>query len=236
MPFAYYGAKHGLAARYPRPRHRVIVEPFAGSAAYSVHHAANIDHVILIDADARLIDLWHEIQCMTVADVDLIFQQVQGERFTHPLLAGMAGGTQMDATLAGKSRAVTPRMRDKCIGARNRIVRALPYVKTWEISHGTYTDAPDIDATWFIDPPYESIISTAGNDYRHGQASIDFDQLGQWCRSRSGFVMVCEQSPAEWLPFHPFAVQMNGAGEGQTARQEVIWRSDMEQPTLWAAS
>ncbi len=42
MPFAYYGAKHGLAPKYPRPQHRVIVEPFAGSAAYSVHHAAHV--------------------------------------------------------------------------------------------------------------------------------------------------------------------------------------------------
>jgi site-specific DNA-adenine methylase len=57
MPFAYYGAKHGLASKYPRPRHPVVVEPFAGSAAYSVHHAATIDHAILIDADHRVVEL-----------------------------------------------------------------------------------------------------------------------------------------------------------------------------------
>ena len=236
MPFAYYGAKHGLASKYPRPRHRVIVEPFAGSAAYSVYHAQHIDHAILIDADARLVELWHEIQCMSTDDVYLIGRQLEQERFTHPLLAAMAGSTTMVAVLDGKSRAVTPRMRKDWPSVRSRIVGALPYIGAWEVIHGTYADAPDVDATWFIDPPYQENGSMAGAGYRHAAASIDFGHLGEWCRARPGFTIVCEQSPATWLPFHPFASQANGAGTGTVARQEVIWRSDMEQPTLWEAS
>jgi 16S rRNA G966 N2-methylase RsmD len=234
MPFAYYGAKHGLASRYPAPRHRVIVEPFAGSAAYSVHHANRIDHAIIIDADAQLVELWHELQAMTEADVDLIGNQLDGERFTSPLLAGIAGSTALVGTLAGRDRAVTPRMRTQWPSVRRRIVRALPYIKTWQIIHGTYADAPDIDATWFIDPPYQSIISTAGNDYRHGQSCIDFDHLAAWCRSRPGQTIVCEQSPASWLPFHPFASQGNGTQVNGSTRQEVVWLSDVEYLQLFA--
>lgn len=236
MPFAYYGAKHGLASKYPRPRHRVIVEPFAGSAAYSVHHAANIDHAILIDADARLVELWHEIQGMTEADVDLIGKQLEQARFTHPLLAAMAGSTTMLAVLAGKDRAVTPRMLKDWPCVRSRIIRALPHVKTWDVTHGTYADALNVEATWFIDPPYMQQGTMAGAGYAYSDESINFDHLARWSRSRNGFVMVCEQSPAAWLPFHPFASQANGAGTGTVARQEVIWRSDMEQPMLWEAS
>lgn len=35
--FPYYGSKWRLAPRYPEPRHSTIVEPFAGSACYSLN-------------------------------------------------------------------------------------------------------------------------------------------------------------------------------------------------------
>jgi 16S rRNA G966 N2-methylase RsmD len=239
MPFAYYGAKHGLAAKYPRPHHSVIVEPFAGSAAYAVHHARRIEHAILIDADADVVALWHELQAMSVADVDAIGTQIAGERITHPLLAGLAGGTTMAAVLAGKSRVVTPRMRKDWPSVRNRIVAALPAIKSWDVRQGHYTDAPDMAATWFVDPPYQENGSMAGAGYRHPAAALDFDALGAWCRTRAGQVIVCEQSPAAWLPFHPFARQTNGTATGVGATQtrtEVIWRNDIEQPSLWGAA
>ena len=226
MPFAYYGAKHGLAPKYPKPRHRVVVEPFAGSAAYSVYHAQNIDHAILIDADERLVDLWHEIQTMTERDVDLIGRQLEGERFTHRLILWMAGSGYGTSRL--DSHPVTSRMRKDWPSVSARIKRALPYVKRWTITHGSYTDSPDIDATWFVDPPYQQNGTMAGAGYRCSAADIDFADLAKWCRSRRGQTIVCEQSPASWLPFHPFATQANAAGIGTVARQEVVWLSDVE--------
>lgn len=233
MAFAYYGAKHGLARRYPTPRHDVVVEPFAGSAAYSVHHAARIGHAILIDADEKVVELWREMQRMSAADVDHIGSQLNRDRIDHPLLAGLAGGTTMAAVLAGKTRQVTPRMRHDWPSVCTRIKSALPYIRGWEIIHGSYHDAPDIDATWFVDPPYQENGTMAGSGYRCPASAIDFDHLADWCRDRLGFTVVCEQSPANWLPFHPFAVQANGCGVGTVGRHEVIWRSDMEQPSLF---
>ncbi len=235
MPFAYYGAKHGLADKYPAPRHPLVVEPFAGSAGYSTFHAARLERVVLYDIDPKVVDLWHELQSMTVADIDLIGVQLEQEKFTHPLLAGMAGGTTMAAVLAGKSRIVTPRMRHDWRNVRRRIVATLPHLNRWEIHHGTYHDAPDIEATWHVDPPYQSTTSHAGLGYRHGDGAIDFTELAAWVRTRRGFVMVCERSPATWLPFAPFAAQGNGASN-DSRRVEVIWRSDMEVPTLWDQS
>ena len=49
MPFAYYGAKHELARKYPRPRYPLIIEPFAGAAGYSCHWAHRGTNVMLID-------------------------------------------------------------------------------------------------------------------------------------------------------------------------------------------
>ncbi len=236
MPFAYYGAKHGLARRYPPPVGGVVVEPFAGSAAYSVHHAAKLDHVLLYDIDPAVVALWHELQTMTPADVDRIGAQVvRGERFTHPLLAGLAGGTTMAATLAGKSRVVTPRMVTDWPSVRRRILNALPHISRWEIRHGTYADAPDIEATWFVDPPYQPLLaygSTMGaaNGYRFG--SVDYDELGAWCRTRRGLVIVCEQSPAAWLPFAPLTRHGNGVAAAGNTRTEVVWRNDAEQMAM----
>lgn len=226
MPFAYYGAKHGLAPKYPRPRHSVIVEQFAGSAAYSVHHAATIDQAILIDADERLVDLWHEIQQMTERDVDLIGKQLDGERFTHSLLIWMAGSGYGTSKL--DSHPVTSRMVKDWPTVSVRIKRALQHVKRWTITLGSYVDAPDVEATWFVDPPYQQNGTMAGAGYRCPAADIDFAHLADWCRSRSGQTIVCEQSPAAWLPFHPFATQANAAGIGTVSRQEVVWLSDVE--------
>lgn len=36
--FDYYGGKASLARFYQCPRHALIVEPFAGSAMYSMYH------------------------------------------------------------------------------------------------------------------------------------------------------------------------------------------------------
>lgn len=54
--FPYMGAKWQLAMNYPAPNRNLIIEPFAGSAGYSVsYHRHN---VILIEKDSRLARLW----------------------------------------------------------------------------------------------------------------------------------------------------------------------------------
>jgi site-specific DNA-adenine methylase len=45
--FTYTGGKYRLAPRYPEPRHNLIIEPFAGSAGYSLRHPER--EVLLID-------------------------------------------------------------------------------------------------------------------------------------------------------------------------------------------
>lgn len=36
--FRYFGSKWLVGKHYPAPMHETIVEPFAGSACYSLHH------------------------------------------------------------------------------------------------------------------------------------------------------------------------------------------------------
>jgi len=106
---------------------------------------------------------------------------------------------------------------------RDRIIRHLDLIDGWEIVEGDYSDAPDIAATWFVDPPYQPLGTMASGGYRYG-ADLDYEALSEWCRSRRGQVIVCEQAPASWLPFRPLAVQRNGAASSRgDNRLEVVW-------------
>ena len=93
-------------------------------------------------------------------------------------------------------------------------------VAHWQVVEGDYTTAPDIEATWFVDPPY----LRAGRMYRHSSRDIDYAALGAWCRSRCGQVMVCENSGADWLPFEDHHVAKSTPGSrGKGRSSEALW-------------
>ena len=97
---------------------------------------------------------------------------------------------------------------------RQRIAKQLWRIRHWTIIEGDYTEAPDVEATWFIDPPYDN---DAGR--RYGQQPDSFAALGEWCRTRKGSVIVCEQEGADWLPFKPLGDIKSNAG----ASKEVVY-------------
>lgn len=224
MPFAYYGAKRRHASKYPPPIHRTVVEPFAGSAAYSMHHIENLDRVILIEKDPGVVDIWERLKKMTDAELDALDHLLDDERSTEPLIVGLGGGTQMKAALEGRSRKITEWMKIKWPQKKKIIRAALPYLDRVEVRCGDYSSAPLLDATYFVDPPYESdgLKDRAGIAYRYGSADIDYLDLGMWCRSLPGQVIVCEQEPASWLPFETLTVNRNIRVDTRT---EVVWTS-----------
>ena len=59
-------------------------------------------------------------------------------------------------------------------------------VKHWRIICGDYREAPDIEATWFIDPPYKSY---PGLGYDHGSNALDYKDLASWALARRGEVI-----------------------------------------------
>jgi site-specific DNA-adenine methylase len=234
MPFAYYGAKHGLASKYPRPRFDTIIEPFAGSAGYSTAHASTGRHVVINDLDDLVIDTWHRLRTITTADLDAVGESlVPGDMTDDMILKGMSGAVSWTE----RPRAITSRMVKDWMSVRRRIEATVPYLRGWEIIQGDYRSLPDVEATWFIDPPYQPLISLAGKLYRSSSDGIDYAELGEWCRSRKGQVIVCEQSPAEWLPFAALSSQANGSSRlnsdlNSASRMEVMWHSDWQQMSL----
>lgn len=93
--------------------------------------------------------------------------------------------------------------------AKERIVSQLDAIAGWTITNASYADAPDVEATWFIDPPY----ADKGKFYR--TKFDDFEALGRWSDTRQGLVIVCEGPGADWLPFKPLGDFKSSKGKAR---------------------
>jgi site-specific DNA-adenine methylase len=235
--FYYYGGKRRLAAFYPAPLHAVIVEPFGGSAAYAMHHldpakrAHPVERVVIVEKDRRVCEMWERLLAMEPRDLDSYAVPKVGERTDDFLLMTAATSNRIART---KNMIVTPRMPTVIERMFRQIAKALPHVKgRVEIINGDYTVAPDIEATWFIDPPYHvnGRPQSKGMGYAEGcnSYSLDYHALGRWCRERRGQKIVCEQSGASWLPFNPLRSARDSIGKKWG---EVVWVEPHDQLPL----
>lgn len=228
--FYYYGGKKRLARYYPAPRYTTVVEPFAGGAAYSMFHLDSLERVILIEKDERVVETWQRVLAMTPEEVLSLKLPPAGNR-TEDFLYMTAAASSAIARCKGMK--VTPRMAKVVIGQLRGIAKMLDRAKTKvEVVCGDYADALDIEATWFVDPPYTVNVRRAtGTGYPQGMGygkgcdsqSLNYFELGDWCRERRGQVIVCEQAGATWLPFMP--LHESGDSQGRKAL-EVCWHRD----------
>jgi hypothetical protein len=83
-------------------------------------------------------------------------------------------------------------------------------VKHWQIIEDDYSKSPDLEATWFIDPPYKK---DSGRGYRHSSYLIDYGQLAEWAKDRKGEIIFCEGEHGDYLPFRPLLDSKGVAGK-----------------------
>lgn len=219
--FSYYGSKSKLVDYYPPPKHGLIIEPFAGSARYALKYWDR--EVILIDKYEIVVRIWKWLQKCSPADILKLPILKEGENIRDYKLDCEEAYWYMGFVIAAasqsprkkaSSRATT--QRPKRIATRLRVcAENLHKIKHWNIVQGSFNDAPDVAATWFVDPPYEN----GGHVYVKSNKNIDFIALANWCRSLSGQVIVCENTQATWMDFKPL-VKMQGCTRGTT---EAIW-------------
>jgi hypothetical protein len=216
--FYFYGRKKQLARHYPAPEHQLIIEPFAGSAAYSLHSDNWRRDVLLVERDPRVADIWRWlIEDATPKEILALPELRVGERSSE-FLHIVHAATKM--AFAYRTIKVTPVLERNWEISRRVMAAAVPKVKHWRIVCADYSFAPSVEATWFIDPPYKG---EPGLGYKFSSALLDYQDLSMWIMQRQGQVIACEGSNGDYLPFEPLRASMGVAGKQST---EVMWLSD----------
>ena len=212
--FSFYGSKSKIVKKYPLPKHQTIIEPFAGSARYSLEHWEH--DVILYDIDRNIVETWEWLIREAVPDDILALPLLKpGEVIPdiHP-----KGAKNFLSFMSNQGSAtpknITGRM-NFCRWNPSKIASSLYKIKHWKIVFGSYQDCPDLEATWFVDPPYQE----KGKWYKHNK--IDYVELEGFVRQRKGQVIVCEQDGATWMPFR----QLTCVAGQMYKTKEVIWTS-----------
>lgn len=196
--FYFYGRKKQIAKHYPEPACETIIEPFAGSAAYSLYGDRWQRRVLLIEKDPRVAQIWEWlIETATPEAVralpDLKVGQKSSE-FLHIIHAASKMAFKY------KTIKVTPVLERNWEISKRVMASNLHKIKHWKIICGDYREAPDIEATWFIDPPYKSY---PGTGYHYGSDALDYKELAKWAVARRGEVIFCEGAYGDYLPFEP---------------------------------
>ena len=226
--FSYYGSKWRIAKRYPAPEHQTIVEPFAGAAGYSLRHHQH--DVILIEINPIVAGVWSYLTSARESEILRLpllepFETVDDKQWPCNEAKDLVGFWLNRGTVAPRKRhtAMAVRHWDRKPGSRwgeqsrARVARQVSMINHWRVICGSYKDAPDVAATWFVDPPYQQ----AGKHYPHGSHAIDYDDLASYCRDRQGLAIVCENTGATWLPFgHLCAAKAMRKGRPS---QEAVW-------------
>jgi hypothetical protein len=210
----YYGGKFRAAPRYPKPLHDTIVEPFAGAAGYSLRYPDR--RVILVEKYHVVAGIWRyliKVSPEEIRRIPLVEHVDELPSWVPQEARDLFGFCMNSACCSPRKQLSAGRKKLRSMGRvfegwseaqRERVASQVTQIRHWEIIEGDYTLAPNIEATWFIDPPYQ----VAGSYYVHKR--IDYAELAPWCRARQGQVMVCENVGADWLPFKPFTLSKSG--------------------------
>jgi hypothetical protein len=204
--FPFYGSKWRDAKRYPAPFNGTVVEPFAGSAGYSTYYAPA--NVTLVDVDPIIVGVWDYVIHASIREILALPDLEVGESTDSLDLPQEArwligfwlnrGSAQPKKTKTAFSARTERSQLVWSERARTRIAAEVEGIRHWKVVHGSYDQAPVVDGTYFVDPPYVD----KGKYYRF--KDVDYGALGVWCQARSN-VIACEQAGAAWLPFEPLA-------------------------------
>lgn len=217
--FSFYGAKRRLAALYPSPAYDTIVEPFCGSAAYSLHGDHWQKNVWLYDIDKRIVAVWEYLISATEKDImglpmfgrgvntDSFEQLSQAERWFL--------GYMISAATRNPKKTATEKTNWN-ERSQKKIALAVSKIKHWHVACGDFRQIMNREATWFVDPPYQ----IEGKWYDFKLKPEDYSDLATKVGWWWGEVVVCDTIEADWLPFKPL---IENKGQSNNKKIEGIY-------------
>lgn len=225
--FSYYGSKSKIVNKYPKPKYGAIIEPFAGSARYSLRYFEN--DITLYDPSSYVFLVWKYLIEASEKDVLSLPDMKRGESLDDHTQLSLAEKYLIGFHLSrGKAK---PRKRGFGQLSWNRdkfrIASNLYKIRHWIIYNQMYHLAQNTEATWFIDPPYWSVANRENHSEKYPFNCVDYGHLSAFCKSRKGLTIVCENSQAKWLPFKflTFA-NMNATAKNNLLESEMVWIND----------
>ena len=219
--WSYYGAKTNIIHLYPPPKYGRIIEPFAGTARYSLLYWDR--DILLVDKYEVIVKIWKWLQQCSKDDVLRLPRKVTTKQSINDFTFDCEEARLLFSFLLGQG-AERPRNHasPRVVQRQNfinfsliRISEQLHKIRHWDIRLGSYDELMNEEATWFIDPPYQY----GGQSYVKSNRHIDFKYLAEWCRYRKGQVIVCENTKADWMDFKPMIAQMGS----RYTTIEAIW-------------
>lgn len=220
--FNYYGSKSKIARYYPLAKHDMIVEPFAGSAAYSQLYW-NRD-VVLYEIDLKIVAIWEFLISATKDDIlnlPNVNEDTDVDELDIPDGAKYMIGLIINQGSAQPKRSASSRAiaRGWWNNDKRLIAGVVNHFNHWKIFNADYFESSDIGkATWFIDPPYQ----IGGEYYKYHD--IDYNELKGFIYTRKGQVIVCENDSATWMKFSPL-VSISGMTHRSTM-ESIYYREE----------
>jgi site-specific DNA-adenine methylase len=196
--FYYYGRKKKIAGLYPDPilDSDFIIEPFAGSGAYSLFGNRWEKQVLLYDTNIIVYKIWNYLLQASIKDIeslpilqyrdDLRNYQLLSEEEKYIIGFAINPGSVRPGNIATKF--------SRWNANKKYIIDNLYKIKHWKIYNQSFETINNMRSTWFIDPPY----------FKEGiyyNSNLDYNFLSNWCMDRIGLQIVCESDSGNWLPF-----------------------------------
>lgn len=216
--FKCFGSKWTSSKLLPPPTGKIIVEPFAGSAGYSMRHCEH--EVVLYEANLHLRTLWkwliEDASEQAVREVPINIPQGTDIR-----TLGLSNGQALLLKNWQRTNNIGNLWTTSSWGhlpgqwtanTRARVAEEVALVKHWSISAevdglSAFTLHKGQKFTFMIDPPYQY-------NYKYSSEPLDYSLLGYLVQGVEGQVLalegLCTKTGAmpEYLPFEHFATQV----------------------------
>lgn len=215
--FKWFGSKWLSSRVLPAPKHEVLVEPYAGGAAYALRHSEL--GVVLCEREKNLVALWPWL-IREATDQDVREIPLGVPVGTDIRTLGLSQGQALllkswqRTNNVGDCWTISPwgnRPGQWTANTRARVAEEIGAVKHWQfcddIDGTSLIETFDLAATWFVDPPYQ-------HNYRYGQPPLDYGRLAAAIVARKDHLIVCEAAckktglRPDWLPFKEFGTRV----------------------------